>query len=108
MRALLPQLDAAELSKKPEQILAGQPFVERKADGRSVKSIDRSAPGDMRAREDDDENLLGGVLASAGCPSIRKAHSYTSLRRDLGRDAPPPCRLQRQSERTRQGRGRRP
>jgi hypothetical protein len=43
MRALLPQLRAVALPKKPEQILAGQIFMERRPDGIYVKSIDRCA-----------------------------------------------------------------
>jgi hypothetical protein len=41
MRTLLPQLGAAAPPKKPEQIPTGQAFIERRAGGRSVKSIDR-------------------------------------------------------------------
>jgi hypothetical protein len=41
IRALLSQLDAAALPKKPEQILAGQTFMKSKVTGESVKSNDR-------------------------------------------------------------------
>ena len=41
MGALLSQLDAAALPKKPEQILAGQTFLKSRFSGACVKSIDR-------------------------------------------------------------------
>jgi hypothetical protein len=50
MRALLPQLDAATLPKKPEQIPAGQTFMERRAAGTYVKSVDRCVASPRGAR----------------------------------------------------------
>jgi hypothetical protein len=44
MGALLPQLYAATLAKKPEQIFAGQTFIKSRVAAPYVKSIDRCAP----------------------------------------------------------------